>query len=154
MVRQSLCAGWRAETKAGPAFASAASKARHPIRVPGATWTLSSRDIFLRSQGVYPQQPHLWTACRFIPTKARVRPQRAEGVVFLTCWPHAAGAHPVSTLAGPEPAGGLWPRGDHPHQCCWLPDPVSGPSQARDQCWGGAWDSGMTSCPAQSRRWR
>lgn len=42
----------------------------------------------------------------------------------------------LPTHAGPEPAGGLWPRGDHPYQCCWLPHPVSGldHSTAQGQC--------------------
>lgn len=53
------------------------------MRGPGATRTLSSREIFLRSQEVDPRQPHLWTACRFV-TKATVRPERerAEGLIF------------------------------------------------------------------------
>lgn len=55
----------------------------------------------------------------------------AKEMVFLAyrCLPC------LPTLAGPEPVGGLWPCGDHPHQCCWLSHPVSKPHCCRAKAW-------------------
>lgn len=65
---------------------------------------------------------------------------RASGDPAGSRWPQECHLWPAGpllqvlpslpTLAGPDPAGGLWSRGDHPYQCCWFPHPVSGPITA------------------------
>lgn len=108
--------------------ASAAPEAS--VRGPGTTGTLSRKEQFLAV-------PCFFTAPEHIPPSAepqeslQVHAERATGVAFLACWPQCCLSPPCfPALAGPEPARGLWPRGDHPHQCCRLPHPVSGPVTA------------------------
>lgn len=43
--------------------------------------------------------------------------------------------------AGPEPVGGVWPGGDHSHQCCRLSHSVSLVGHSRDRCAGQSWHS-------------
>lgn len=104
----------------GLALASVVPEARLQIRGPGATRTLSNREIFSRPLDFsLPQRLPIRRARRSTPAG----PQEGwhlgpAGPMLQPCLPNPA---------GPEPAGGLWPRGDHPHQCRRLPHPVSGP---------------------------
>lgn len=136
------------ETEPGPAAPSAVSE---PCTTQG-TWgpgTLPSREVFrnfLAPENI-PASRSLGRPCRSCWWG---RGRRAASGLLA----HAAGAR--LPPAGPQPAGGLWPRGDRPHQCCRLPRPVSGPVVTRAWPTSG-WSSGRGltgACAAQSGTWR
>lgn len=100
-MRQSLCTAASGETGVGLALTSAVSEAGR----------------------VYLHQSSFRTACRFIQTTAS---EDRRNDIYGQLAPHHRCLPCLLTHAGPQPAGGLWPCGDHSHQCCWLPHPVSG----------------------------